>query len=122
MERKNTIKQTGELVISEDVIAKIAGVAARDVYGVADLVSIPTDIKSVLKRDRAAKAVRVSSLDSAMTIDIAITVTGGIKVNEICQQVQKAVKNAVQNMIGRPVAKVNVIVADIHLQDKTDEQ
>ncbi len=112
MEEKTTSKQTGELIISEDVIAKIAGVAAGDVAGVAGIVPIPADLKSVLRRGKAARAVRVSSVDSAMTIDIALSLLQGAKVSEVCPLVQKAVKNAVQNMVGRPVARVNVIVAD----------
>ena len=104
-------------MVSEDVIAKIAGVAAREVSGVADLVAIPADIKAIVKRGREAKAVRVSSMDSAMTIDIAIAVSSDVKLNEVCLHVQTAVKNAVQSMVGRPVARVNVIVDDVVLPD-----
>ncbi len=113
MEQKRIKKHTGGLVVSEDVIAKIAGVAARDVYGVADLVAIPSDIKSVIKRGPEAKAIRVSAMESAMCIDIAISVIVGVKLNEICSKVQKAVKASVQNMVGRPVARVNVLVTDV---------
>ena len=113
MDQTRIKKHTGGLVVSEDVIAKIAGVAARDVYGVADLVAIPSDIKTFVKRGSEARAGRVSAMDSAMTIDIAISVIAGVKLNELCSKVQKAVKTSVQNMIGRPVARVNVMVIDV---------
>ena len=109
-------------MVSEDVIAKIAGVAARDVNGVAGMVNIPSDIKSVIKRDRSVKAIRVTNMESAMTIDIAVAVKPGVPVQEICLNVQKAVKNAVQNMVGRPVARVNVIVDDIDLKEETEKK
>ncbi len=113
MDRKGTKKMTGELAISEDVIAKIAGVAARDVNGVAKLVALPTDIRAMVRKDHAAKAVRVSAMDSAMTIDVAIAAQSDVKLTEICENVQKAVKSSVQNMLNRPVARVNVIVNDV---------
>ncbi|MBR4869131.1 MAG: Asp23/Gls24 family envelope stress response protein [Clostridia bacterium] len=113
MDQTRIKKHTGGLVVSEDVIAKIAGVAARDVYGVADLVAIPSDIKTLVKRGAEARAIRVNAMDSAMSIDIAISVIAGVKLNELCSKVQKAVKSSVQNMIGRPVARVNVMVIDV---------
>ena len=113
MDRKGTKRMTGELAISEDVIAKIAGVAAKDVAGVAKLVALPTDIRALVRKDRAAKAVSVSSMDSAMTINIAIAAQADVKLTDVCENVQKAVKASVQNMLNRPVAKVNVIVNDI---------
>ncbi len=113
MDQKQIKKNTGGLVVSEDVIAKIAGVAALEVRGVADLSVISSDLKSLIKRGREAKAVRVRALDSAMIIDVAIAVAAGAKLNDVCADVQKAVKTSVQNMIGRPVAKVNVMVNDV---------
>lgn len=113
MDQKQIKKNTGGLVVSEDVIAKIAGVAALEVRGVADLSVIPSDLKSLLKRTREAKAVRVRGLDSAMSIDVAIVVSADAKLSDVCADVQKAVKTSVQNMVGRPVAKVNVTVGDI---------
>ena len=118
MDRKGTKKMTGELSISEDVIAKIAGVAARDVNGVAKLVALPSNIRGFIRKDRAAKAVRVSAMDSAMNIDIAIAAKADVKLTELCENVQKAVKASVQNMLNRPVARVNVIVNDVVMPSK----
>ncbi len=120
MNRKGTHKMTGELVISEDVIAKIAGVAAKDVPGVAKLVPLPTDIRALIRKDHSAKAVRVNAMDSAMIIDIAIAVNTDVKLVKVCEEVQNEVKAAVQNMLNRPVAKVNVIVDDIRLEEPTE--
>ncbi len=118
MDQKQIKRNTGGLVVSEDVIAKIAGVAALEVRGVADLSVIPSDIKSLLKRGREAKAVRVRALDSAMTIDVAVSVSQNAKLNDVCANVQKAVKTSVQNMVGRPVAKVNVMVNDVVTEEE----
>ncbi len=112
MDQKGKKKHTGGLVVSEDVIAKIAGVAAKEVKGVAGLVTFPSDIVSLLKRGEA-KSVRVEGIDNAMTVEIAICVESDAKLNDVCHNVQKAVKSSIQNMVGRPVARVNVVVADI---------
>jgi len=113
MNPKSTNKQTAGLVVSENVIAKIAGVAALEVRGVANLTPITSDFKGIAKRSLEAKAVRVKSLDSAMVIDIAIIVAPVVKLSEVCKNVQRSVKTSVQNMVGRPVARVNVLVKNI---------
>ncbi len=113
MNPKITNKQTAGVVVSENVIAKIAGVAALEVRGVANLTPIGSDFRGLTKRTLEAKAIRVKSLDGAMVIDIAIIATPVVKLSDVCKNVQRAVKSSVQNMIGRPVSRVNVLVKNI---------
>ena len=107
-------KKAGELIVSEEVIAKIAAVAAKDVPGVAGLAVRMPSLRAIV-HDHSAKAVRVSSLDGAMTITIYLCLKAGVRIPDVCDAVQKSVKNSVQNMTGRPVAKVVIIVDDIDL-------
>ena len=105
------------LVISEDVISKIACVAAKDVPGVKDVISKPSDLKNILAKDRFSKAVRIQNGDNTLVIDIYLIIKAGVRITQVAEQVQKDVKDAVQNMTGYVVTKVNVNVEDIDLSE-----
>lgn len=111
MEQNN--KSIGGLVITEDVIAKMASVAALEVAGVAGVVAKPVDIKGVFAKNKTARAVRVTANENEIVIDIFIATKADAKITEVAEAVQSNVKNTVQNMTGSAVTKVNVHVADI---------
>lgn len=113
-----TTKTVGDLVISEEVIAKIASVAAKDVPGVRDVVAAPADIKGVIRKARSVPAVRVTNIEGAMTIDISLRLAPGARIPDVAPAVQSGVKNAVQSMTERVVSKVNVTIQDIDLNEE----
>ena len=94
-------KKTNNVVISEDVIAKVASIAACDVAGVA---------------------VTINIMGKSAIIDIYVKLNEGFKVQNVAEDVQKAVKEQVQNMTGTVVTKVNVHVCDIELKNEKDDQ
>lgn len=119
MDTKNN--GTNSIVISEDVIAKVASIAACDVAGVADVVAKPANIKGFFK-DKSAKAVVVEMFGKAAVIDIYIKITEGFKLQNIAENVQKAVKEQVQNMTGTVVTKVNVHISEIELKKEENSK
>lgn len=100
-------KAVGGLIITEDVIAKMASVAAQEVDGVAGLVKKPQDLKS------KSKAVRVTIKDSIINIEVHISVKENHKVTTVAEAVQKNVKTTVQNMTGSAVTRVDVFIEDV---------
>ncbi len=114
----NTTKTVGDLVLSEEVVAKIASVAAKDVPGVRGVVAAPADIKGLLRKARSIPAVKVTNMENAMTIDISLRLAPGARIPDVAQAVQNGVKNAVQSMTGRVVGKVNVTIQDIDLSEE----
>lgn len=112
MEIKNT--NNNNVIISEDVIAKVASIAATDVKGVHGVVSKPVNIKGIFK-DEASKAVVVEKNGKSSVIDIYIKIKEGYKVQTVAEEVQKAVKEQVQNMTNIVITKVNVHISEIEL-------
>lgn len=113
MEIKNT--NNNKVIISEDVIAKVASIAATDVKGVHGVVSKPVNIKGIFK-DEASKAVVVEKNGKSSIIDIYIKIEEGYKVQTVAEEVQKAVKEQVQNMTNIVITKVNVHISEIELK------
>ncbi len=113
---ENRFKSAGNVVISDDVVAKIASVAATDIEGVADVVSKAMNIKKFFNSSSAAKAVHVSTSGSGTVIDIYVRLKEGYKISALAERIQKNVKEQVQNMTGTVVTRVNVHVCEIDLK------
>lgn len=113
----------GGLVISEEVIASIALNAAKDVEGVAGFAARPPDVHSLLKMGESPlRSVRVWSGDNDIKLQIYIYIKENKKIPTLAAEVQRNVKNAVQNMTGRVVTKVNVSIAGIDFNEQEEKK
>lgn len=118
MEKQKEVVKS-ELIISEDVIAAIAINAAKDVDGVA---GFSEKRASITKKDGTARSVRVWTNDNEVKIHMYLTLIGSSRIPEVCAQVQRNVKGAVQNMTGRVVTKVNISVVGADFTEPTELQ
>ena len=115
-------ENVGGLVISNEVLAKIASVAAKDVDGVLDLVPAAISIKDAIAGEKLLVGVKVSyTSDHSAIFDIYVRLKQDARVKETAADIQKNVKYAVMNMTGKTVAKVNIIIADVALPDTQEE-
>ena len=105
----NTSTSMGELVISEEVISAIATNAAKDVDGIAGFSNRPVDVVNTIKKGslKVMSPVRV--------------LADGEKIRQVAEEVQQAVKESVQNMTGKLVSKVNVIIAGLEFDQPESE-
>ncbi len=105
----------GGLIISEEAITSIATNAARDVDGVVGFSSRPADVVSTIKKGslKVMSPVRIIQDGDDLDISIYIVIANGKKIQPVAEDVQKVVKDAVQNMTGKLVSKVNVIIASV---------
>lgn len=105
---------SSDYVISEEVLATIAANAAKDVEGVARLGSRPADLYTTFKIGAdASKMVAVTMTDYDIRCHVYIDLVHTAKIQEVCRNVQTAVKEAIQNMTGRVVTRVDVSVTGI---------
>ncbi|MCQ2490865.1 MAG: Asp23/Gls24 family envelope stress response protein [Ruminococcus sp.] len=94
------------LSISEDVIITVARLAALEVKGVAGLDGEISKMSKLRKNG----PITVGVIGDVAALEIKIKVKNGCKAVAVAEEVQKAVKEDVQNMTGVAVARVNVIV------------
>lgn len=113
MENKQTVRTQGILRISQDVIATIASCAATEIDGVAGLAAYTADIKHLFTRSAINKSITVTFSDDVAEIDVRLNLYFGTKIPVVSEAVQHAVKEAVQNMTGITVSRVNVFIGDI---------
>jgi len=107
----------GSLRISRDVIATIAGAAAKEVSGVYALAHPSMDLRGIVGRGKAD----ITLTDGIAEIRMRLVLESGAKIRETAENVQQAVKEAVQNMTGITVSKVNVVVSGIHYEGAESE-
>lgn len=136
-EEKKTTKKEEEIVINEgennieisnDVVAVIAGMAASEVSGVAEMSGgFAGGISEVFSgKKNLAKGIKVETLDNKETrIDVNIIVEYGARIPDVAFEIQKRVKKSVENMTGLKVLEVNVHVqgvSTIQVEDKIVEE
>ena len=114
--------------ISDDVVAVIAGMAASEVSGVAEMAGgFAGGISEVLSgKKNIAKGIKVEILDNKEArIDVNIIVEYGARIPDVAFEIQKRVKKSVENMTGLSVLEVNVHVqgvSTVQLEDKKQEE
>lgn len=109
-EKKDTLK------ISDEVVAVITGVAASETEGVfsvgtGSFASGWTELLGGKKNN--AKGIKVVMGEGLVTIEIQLVVKYGVRITDVAASVQENVKNAVEEMTGFTVEKVDVRVVGI---------
>ncbi|MCF6137065.1 Asp23/Gls24 family envelope stress response protein [Pseudalkalibacillus berkeleyi] len=108
----------GEIDISNDVIATIAGGAAIDCYGIIGMASqkqIKDGITELLKRDNFSRGIVVRQEEDEVHIDMYIIVSYGTKISEVAHNVQTKVKYTLDQMLGLSVDSVNIFVQGVRV-------
>ena len=112
MEVKNESAVGGSLQISMGVIAKIAQTATMEVEGVKAVSCGTVGVRGMMRRV-ASRPVIVEFNDDVADLTINLIAQYGYKIPSLCAHVQQNVKDAVQNMTGVTVSRVNIIVAGV---------
>lgn len=114
MSENRTDRFSSEYVISEEVVATIAANAAKDVEGVSKLGNRPADLYTTFKIGADnSKKVAVTMTEYDIRVHVYIDLVSSAKIQEVCRNVQTAVKESIQNMTGRVVTRVDVSVTGI---------
>ncbi|MBQ4616999.1 MAG: Asp23/Gls24 family envelope stress response protein [Clostridia bacterium] len=110
----------GSCIISEEVIATIASQAAMEVPGVVSMAQRPLNIRGV--KGGATRSVGVVSNPNETVLDVYLNIAVTAHIPTLAEQVQQAVKSAVQSMTGSPVTKINIHVVNAMEEPQTTEQ
>ena len=109
----------GKIQIADEVIATIAGVAATECYGLAGMHArnVQEGLSLLLRREDLARGVQVTIEDNRAIIDLSVVVQYGVNIREVAHNVMEQVKYAVESQCGLEVAKVNVHVEGVRVDN-----
>jgi uncharacterized alkaline shock family protein YloU len=110
-----TGSEFGQIRINNNVIAIIAHETAKKVPGVVELQgSLADDLAGMIGKRAKDRGIRVEKeSEELLTIDLAVVLEFGVRIPDICVQLQEAVKKSVEDMTGQHVYAVNIVVQGI---------
>jgi uncharacterized alkaline shock family protein YloU len=108
----------GNINITNDVIAAIAGGAAVDCYGIIGMASkkqFKDGISEIIGKENFSKGVVVRQEEEYVHIDMYIIVSYGTKISEVAHNVQTKVKYTLDKTLGLSVDSVNIFVQGVRV-------
>lgn len=110
--------QLGQIDVSNEVIATIAGGAAVDCYGIVGMASqrqLKDGLSELLGKDNFGRGVVVHYNEDELSIDMYIIVSYGTKISEVAHNVQTKVKYTLNKTLGIEVEAINIYVHGVRL-------
>ena len=110
--------ENGQIELSNEDIATVAGGAATDNYGVVGMASrnqIRDNLNDILKKENFSRGVVIRQEDEGVAVDVYIIVGYGTKISAICRNVQEQVKYNLETMLGFSANTVNVYVQGVKI-------
>ncbi len=107
----------GHIVIENEVIARIAGLAAMENYGIVGMAAknVRDGIVQILKMESLTKGIRLNLSDEFIAIDLHIIVEYGTNIPAIADSLIEAVKYKVEENTGLTVSAVNIFVEGVRV-------
>lgn len=112
----------GRTAVADTVVAKVAGIATREMPGVYAMGAGMARAFGVV-RDRLpgttstsiTQGVTVEVGERQAAIDLDLVVEYGISIPDLAEGVRRNVIDAVERMCGLEVTEVNITIGDVHL-------
>jgi len=115
----------GSIQINNQVVAMIVAMAAKEVPGVVGLASggFSEKIEGFFgsKKETSTGISVVETEEGPYIIGVKLILEFGVRLAKVAEDVQNAVKEQVQNMTNKDVARVDVIVDGVRAPASADE-
>lgn len=118
----------GRTTIADNVVQKIAYLAAREVSGVYELGGGAARTLGALREripgasQASGQGVSVEVGETQTAVDIELVTEYGVSIADVARSVRNNVISAVEGMTGLEVTEVNVSVNNIHLPGEEDDE
>jgi uncharacterized alkaline shock family protein YloU len=120
----------GKTTIADSVVAKIAGMAAREVAGVHEMGKGAARAFGALKEKlpvgstepSVTQGVSVEVGERQAAVELDIVCEYGVPIVDVAQAVRRNVIQRLQTMTGLEVTEVNITVDDIWMGDEEQEE
>lgn len=108
----------GTVKIANDVVAMIAGLAAKEVEGVSDLAgNVGNEIMGMVGMKKNNKGVKVEVTGKHVIANVSVFMEYGYNIPATSKKVQEKIKTAIENMTGLQVEDVNVSIVGVDMKN-----
>ncbi|MDX8359644.1 MULTISPECIES: Asp23/Gls24 family envelope stress response protein [Bacillaceae] len=112
----------GKIEIAPEVIEVIAGIAASEIEGIAQMRgNFASGVVERLGIKNHGKGVKVELTEEGVSIDVYCMVKFGVSIPSIAHQVQDNVRQTLLNMTALDVDEVNIHVVGVQFENPTQE-
>lgn len=123
---ENLETEHGTTVIDDNVVGKIAGIAAREVSGVNNLGGGAARMwgavrESFTSATNVQQGVNVAVQEGHVSVAVAIIAEYGVAIHELANAIRENITVAVTRMTGLIVDRVDVTVHDVHLPEQDND-
>ena len=111
--------ENGVIVIDPEVIARFAGHAALDCFGIVGMASrsVKDGLAKLLKGDNVSRGVTVRKTEKGLVINFHIIVSYGVNIKTVVQNLVSTVKYQVEDYTSMKVRAINVFVEGVRVID-----
>ena len=113
-------EDTGKITYANDVIAKIAALAAGEVKGV--LGTTGGSIQEMLGVKNLTKGLKVTVTEQTVAVELHVVIEYGALIHKVCAEVQDSITKAIESMTDLKVTAVDVHVSSIKMPESKDSE
>jgi uncharacterized alkaline shock family protein YloU len=115
---------SGRTVINDGVVAKIAGIAAREVPGVYALGGGAARafgaIRDAINTTDLGQGISVEVGEKQVAVDVTLVADYPVALQDVADRVRAAIVRAIETLVGMEVTEVNITVNDVHVASDDD--
>jgi uncharacterized alkaline shock family protein YloU len=113
----------GKVEIAPEVIEVIAGIAALEVEGLANMRgNFATGVVERFGKKSHSKGVKVELTEEGILIDLYVVLEFGVSIPEVAQKIQGNIRQTLKNMTSLEISEVNIHVVGLQMDKETTEE
>ena len=110
--------ELGAIRVHNSVIAAIARLAALKVPGVVEMSgSFAEGLASMVGKASFDRGIKVDMDDQKVNLDLHIVIAFGVRIPQVAWRIQNDVRKAIEDMTGKKIGLINVIVQGVKLPE-----
>ena len=113
------MRNSGEVTIDSSVVAKYAGSAAVECFGIVGMasVNVKDGLVRILKKDSVNHGISVRSSGGKLILDFHVIVAYGVSILAVTENLISSVKYKIEEYTGLEVEKINIYVEGVRVID-----
>ena len=123
MSQNETLVPTiaGKTVIEDSVVAKVAGIAVREIDGVyavgGGAARMMGAVRDAIGSTDLSQGVSVEVGEKQVAADVLLVAESPVPLQDLSDRVRRAMATAITDLVGMEVAEINVTISDVHVPD-----
>ncbi len=112
--------EMGNIVIDREVLAKYAGSAATECFGIVGMasVNVKDGVARLLKRENVSRGVSVTVVDNKIRIRLHVIVAYGVSIRAVARTILENVRCRMETYTGLEVDRISVAVEGVRVMDE----